>query len=126
MAYKTKNTRFEARFLWFMAYRSRNINPEARFLLIMAYGTRRYITFKGRLFSFVACKTRILHLSRASSDFLLIERRISQMKRPPLFLFEMGLFWYKAYRTRNITFKARLFLYMALRTRNATFEARLF
>ena len=41
-------------------------------------------------------------------------------------MFEARLFWYMAYRTRNITREARLFGYLAYRTRNITVEACLF
>ena len=41
-------------------------------------------------------------------------------------MFEARLFWYMAYRTRNITREARLFWYLAYRTRNITVEAYLF
>ena len=41
-------------------------------------------------------------------------------------MFEARLFWYMAYRTRNITREARLFWYLAYRTRNITVEACLF
>ena len=88
--YRTRNTTLEACFLWFMAYRTRSITFEARFLLIMAYGTRRYITFKGRLGSFVACRTRKLHLRVVSKTKLSKTKtearstQISKTKHPNL------------------------------------------
>ena len=111
--YRTRNITLEACFLWIMAYRTRNITFEARFLLIMAYGTRRYITFKGRLFSFVACRTRILHLSRASCGILYI-------------ISEEHFFGFVACREWEILNFRRKSCSLWLSTRNSTFQASFF
>ena len=100
--YRTRNTTLEACFLWFMAYTTRSITFEARFLLIMAYGTRRYITFKGRLFSFVACRTRILHLSRPSCGVYMI-----------YYIWRALLWVCRLYTMRNIKFQAQILWFMA-------------